>query len=98
MNVSMCIIGHYRWPDYFVNVHEQSPCVTLSEAKGLSVAISSKILRFAQDDRLDLAGGEDLSRSFEPYLSCIMHFDKLIRSPICARIRRVCPQLGEGAI
>src|SRR5258708_34323688 len=34
MNVSMRIIGPYRWPDYFVNVHEQSPRVTLSAAKG----------------------------------------------------------------
>ncbi len=35
-NLSMCIIGHYGWPDYFVNVHEQSHPVTLSAARGLS--------------------------------------------------------------
>jgi hypothetical protein len=26
MNVSMGIIGSYRWPDYFVNVHQRPFC------------------------------------------------------------------------
>src|SRR5260370_32408168 len=44
MNVSMGIIGHYRWPDYFVNVHEQSPRVTPS----LRSRAGSEHMRFAQ--------------------------------------------------
>src|SRR5260370_42644510 len=50
MNVSRCIIGHYRWPDYFVNVHEQSPPVTPPRSEG-SVASGSDMLRCAQHDR-----------------------------------------------
>src|SRR6266851_5832304 len=73
MNVSMCIIGHYRWPDYFVNVHEQSPCVTLSpfaslrgnSAKGLSRAAARCFAALSMTG-LDLAVGEELSSSFEP--------------------------------
>src|SRR5260370_18698184 len=47
MNVSRCIIGHYRWPEYFVNVHEQSPCVTPPRSEG-SVASGSEMLRCAE--------------------------------------------------
>src|SRR5216683_3914908 len=47
MNVSRCIIGHYRWPDYFVNVHEQSPCVTLSTCASLSVNSAKGLSRAA---------------------------------------------------
>jgi len=47
----MCIIGHYGWPDYFVNVHEQSHPVTPPRSEG-SVAIGSEILSAAKDDRV----------------------------------------------
>src|SRR6266851_1793690 len=84
MHVSRCIIGHYRWPDYFVNVHEQSPCVTLSpcaslrgnSAKGLSRSAARCFAALSMTG-LDLAVAAELSRAFEPCLSSNIRNHKL---------------------
>src|SRR5260370_2339372 len=39
MNVSMCIIGTYRWPDYFVNVHK-SHCSSHGTERPAPVALT----------------------------------------------------------
>jgi hypothetical protein len=74
--VLSCMIGPYRWPDYFVNVHEQSPRVTLSpslrsrvnSAKGLS-RLAARSFAALRMTGLGLSVGEELSRSFEPCLT-----------------------------
>src|SRR5260370_927969 len=83
MNVSRCIIGHYRWPDYFVNVHEQSPRVILSATKGLSRSAQRSFAALRMTG-LDLAGGEKLSHAFEPCLKYIIGggHGVLIRAPL----------------
>src|SRR5713226_2970960 len=53
------------WPEYFVNVHEQSPRVTLSEAKGLSRSAERSFAALRMTG-LDLAVAAELSSAFEP--------------------------------